>query len=42
MTTKGKSMKGRPEGRPPESIDKVDALPSKVCKQSFDGYIHLL
>ena len=26
----------------PQSIDKVDALPSKVCKQSFDGNINLL
>ena len=25
-----------------QSIDKVDALPSKVCKQSFDGCINLL
>ena len=25
-----------------QSIDKVDALPSKVCKQSFDGNINLL
>ncbi len=27
---------------PAQSIDKVDALPSKACKQSFDGNIHLL
>ena len=27
---------------PLQSIDQVDALPSKVCKQSFDGYINLL
>ena len=26
----------------PQSIDNVDALPSKVCKQSFDGNINLL
>ena len=26
----------------PQSIDEADALPSKVCKQSFDGTIHLL
>ena len=25
-----------------QSIDFVDALPSKVCKQSFDGNINLL
>ena len=25
-----------------QRIDKVGALPSKVCKQSFDGYINLL
>ena len=26
----------------PQSIDEADALPSKVCKQSFDGNINLL
>ena len=26
----------------PQSIDKVDALPSKASKQSFDGNINLL
>jgi len=26
----------------PQSIDKADALPSKVCRQSFDGNINLL
>ena len=25
-----------------QSIDKVDTLPSKVCKQTFDGNINLL
>jgi len=25
-----------------QRIDKVDALPSKACKQSFDGCINLL
>ncbi len=25
-----------------QSIDKADALPSKVSKQTFDGHIHLL
>jgi len=25
-----------------QRIDKVDALPSKACKQAFDGCINLL
>ena len=33
----GKAGKG-----PAQSIDKVDALPSKASKQSFDGNINLL
>jgi len=34
--------KGLPVTGSPQRIDKVDALPSKDFKQSFDGCIHLV
>ena len=36
------NKKGFLQCKNPQRIDKDDALPSKVCKQSFDGNIHLL
>ena len=36
------NKKGFLQCKNPQRIDKVDALTSKVCKQSFDGNIHLL